>query len=368
LRIAAEYFCTLDARQITVLMFCHFLNLDTHHIIISRDVTWLAKNYGQWKGIAGVVLPSGDTDDEMHIDCTHDDLPNVNNNDTTATPDLLSIANNINNNNNFDPNILPNNPVTEIEVAAVPNTKVFRAMKKITGLFNPDANQVVTSEEDIEEQDQDEGSEDGNEGNEDDEDGKDGNDSSMSPSRLTDSENIMLDRYSSDFDIALSAFTNDKSNPDKIAIISYKDVYDIPHNFNQAWAHPNNWQKSKWRESVNLELDKMAQYEVWQVVQRSRVLVPPNRRCVKHKWILILSATVSSAPILVAYGYSQIPGVDFLEAYSPVINDVAFRVMLIIQMLWRLSAKIIDVETAFLHGELEEKVSLRTGAKCQTIF
>jgi Reverse transcriptase (RNA-dependent DNA polymerase) len=30
--------------------------------------------------------------------------------------------------------------------------------------------------------------------------------------------------------------------------------------------------------------------------------------------------------------------------------------MIIIQMVWRLSAKIIDVETAFLHGELEEEI------------
>jgi hypothetical protein len=59
---------------------------------------------------------------------------------------------------------------------------------------------------------------------------------------------------------------------------------------------------------------------------------------------------------LVACGYSQIPGVDFQESYSPVINDVAFRILIIFQIVWRLESVIIDVEAAFLNGELEEEI------------
>jgi hypothetical protein len=95
--------------------------------------------------------------------------------------------------------------------------------------------------------------------------------------------NILLDRYSSDFDYALSPVNNETDKPDKIAPTSYKDFYDIPHNFSQAWDHPQEWKRSKRRAAVKLELDRMAQYELWQVVQRNRI--PVNRRCVKHKWI-----------------------------------------------------------------------------------
>ena len=31
----------------------------------------------------------------------------------------------------------------------------------------------------------------------------------------------------------------------------------------------------------------------------------------------------------VACGYSQIPGVDFTDVYSPVVHDVTFRIMLV---------------------------------------
>ena len=59
---------------------------------------------------------------------------------------------------------------------------------------------------------------------------------------------------------------------------------------------------------------------------------------------------------MVACGYSQIPGVDFNESFAPVINDVSFRVMLIIKLTRGLQATIIDVETAFLHGNLQEEI------------
>jgi len=58
----------------------------------------------------------------------------------------------------------------------------------------------------------------------------------------------------------------------------------------------------------------------------------------------------------VACGYSQIPGVDFTEAYSPVIHDVTWRILLVLYLTKRYHAKIIDIETAFLYGDLEEEI------------
>jgi hypothetical protein len=58
----------------------------------------------------------------------------------------------------------------------------------------------------------------------------------------------------------------------------------------------------------------------------------------------------------VACGYSQIPGIDFNESFAPVINDVSFRIMLIAKLIWNLEASIVDAETAFLHGELQDEI------------
>jgi Reverse transcriptase (RNA-dependent DNA polymerase) len=59
---------------------------------------------------------------------------------------------------------------------------------------------------------------------------------------------------------------------------------------------------------------------------------------------------------LVACGYSQVPGVDFNDSFAPVVNDVSFRVLLIAKIVWKLKDRIIDVETAFLHGDLKEEI------------
>jgi hypothetical protein len=55
--------------------------------------------------------------------------------------------------------------------------------------------------------------------------------------------------------------------------------------------------------------------------------------------------------ILVAYGYNQIPGIDFTERNSPLMNDVSFRIILIGMIIWNLEVKIFDIETAFFHGD-----------------
>ena len=59
---------------------------------------------------------------------------------------------------------------------------------------------------------------------------------------------------------------------------------------------------------------------------------------------------------LVALGYSQVPRVDFTENYAPVINDITMRTMLVIMNLQGWKGEIIDVEMAFLYGELKEKI------------
>ena len=55
-------------------------------------------------------------------------------------------------------------------------------------------------------------------------------------------------------------------------------------------------------------------------------------------------------------GYNQIPGVDFSDNYAPVGNDVTFQVVMVLQLMLGLHALLLDVETAFLYGKLEEEI------------
>ncbi|CAJ1959428.1 unnamed protein product [Cylindrotheca closterium] len=91
---------------------------------------------------------------------------------------------------------------------------------------------------------------------------------------------------------------------------------------------------------------------VWQKMKRRDL--PYGRRCIKCKWVFKIKRNGVFRSRLVACGYSQIPGVDFTEHFAPVINDITWRILLVAMMIWKLDAWLIDVETAFLHGEFDE--------------
>lgn len=98
----------------------------------------------------------------------------------------------------------------------------------------------------------------------------------------------------------------------------------------------------------------MSKHEVYGRTARSKI--PKLHRCVKSKWVFKIKRDGRFRACLVACGYSQIPGVDFVENFSPVINDVTLRILVALFLVNKYKAKIIDVKTLFLYGDLEEEV------------
>ena len=61
---------------------------------------------------------------------------------------------------------------------------------------------------------------------------------------------------------------------------------------------------------------------------------------------------------LVARGFSQIYGIDYLDTYAPVVKLASIRILLAIATIYRLGNHQMDVVTAFLAGELKEKICI----------
>jgi hypothetical protein len=59
---------------------------------------------------------------------------------------------------------------------------------------------------------------------------------------------------------------------------------------------------------------------------------------------------------LVACGYSQVPGIYLNESFSPVLNDLSFRIILIAKLIWDMTCTVVEIETAFLQGDLDKEV------------
>jgi hypothetical protein len=112
--------------------------------------------------------------------------------------------------------------------------------------------------------------------------------------------------------------------------------------------------KIKWKNTINKELKEMEKRGVWEIIDEKSI--PINRQYIKNKWILKVKRNGIFRARLVAYGYSQVPGIDFSESFAPVLNDVSFRIMLIAKLVWDMTSTVVDIETAFLHGDLDEEI------------
>ncbi|KAL7577258.1 hypothetical protein ACA910_003579 [Epithemia clementina (nom. ined.)] len=127
-----------------------------------------------------------------------------------------------------------------------------------------------------------------------------------------------------------------------------------PKTFREAWDHDDPEQRMKWREAIRKEIRLMIEKGVWRFVKRKEI--SKSRRLVGSKWVFKIKRDGTFRARLVALGYSQMPGVDFSDNFAPVVNDVTFRIVLTRKLVEKLAALSIDVETAFLYGELEEEI------------
>jgi hypothetical protein len=62
---------------------------------------------------------------------------------------------------------------------------------------------------------------------------------------------------------------------------------------------------------------------------------------------------------LVAQRFTQRPGINFNETYSPVMNGITFRYLISLTTQKRLSLQLMDVVTAYLYGSLDSDVYMK---------
>ena len=86
---------------------------------------------------------------------------------------------------------------------------------------------------------------------------------------------------------------------------------------------------------------------------------PNYRRFVGCRWVFKEKRNGVYHAILVAKGFSQIPGVDFTDKNSPVVNDVTFRVVAARIIIENMKGKVVDIDNAFLNGDLEHEIYMK---------
>lgn len=114
-----------------------------------------------------------------------------------------------------------------------------------------------------------------------------------------------------------------------------------------------------WKAAIQEEYDSLMSNKTWYLTT-----LPPNRTSIKSRWVFKVKPGVNgSSPRykarLVAKGFSQRPGIDFEETFSPVVKYDTLRVILSLVAALDLDMSQLDVKTAFLYGEISEEIYLQ---------
>jgi len=61
------------------------------------------------------------------------------------------------------------------------------------------------------------------------------------------------------------------------------ESYVNPKNFKEAWNHPDEYEKTKWREAIKKEFNDIFKHQVWEKIKKENI--PSDRRILRNKWV-----------------------------------------------------------------------------------
>ncbi|KAG8499930.1 hypothetical protein CXB51_006489 [Gossypium anomalum] len=135
------------------------------------------------------------------------------------------------------------------------------------------------------------------------------------------------------------------------------DANQEPFNYSEAISCEDS---EKWMFAMQKEMESLHKNRTWDLVN-----LPKDKKVVHCKWVFKKKEGTPGVEEpkykarLVAKGYSQIPGVDFTDVFSPVVKYSSIRALLGIVAMHDLELEQLDVKTVFLHGELEEDIYMQ---------
>lgn len=121
-------------------------------------------------------------------------------------------------------------------------------------------------------------------------------------------------------------------------------------------SHRTNLTDPAWYNTMAAEATALQGKQTWK-------LVPPDssQKLISNKWVFKVKTKADGTldklkARLVAPGFEQLAGVDFVETFSPVVKFTTIRLIFTLAASRGWSVQQIDVNNAFLNGDLEETI------------
>ena len=135
-----------------------------------------------------------------------------------------------------------------------------------------------------------------------------------------------------------------------VALMSMSADVCIPQSASEGLADPN------WKSAMEREFKSLAENSVWTLTER-----PKDRPVITGKWHFVRKLnsegeTVKYKARFVARGFTQTPGVDYDETYSPTTNLSTIRIVLALGVQRGMSFYQMDIKTAYLNAPIVEDI------------
>jgi len=114
-----------------------------------------------------------------------------------------------------------------------------------------------------------------------------------------------------------------------------------------------------WIKAMKAELQALQSNDTWRLTP-----LPPHKTAIGCRWIYKIKHRADGSierykARLVVKGYTQMEGLDYLDTFSPVAKLTTVRLLLALAALNQWHLRQLDVNNAFLHGELDEEVYMQ---------
>ena len=114
-----------------------------------------------------------------------------------------------------------------------------------------------------------------------------------------------------------------------------------------------------WKEAMVDEMASLHKNEAWDLVE-----FPARRKPIGNKWVFKKKTNAEGKvekckARLVAKGYSQVPGIDFGDIFSPVAKVTSIILLLSVAATFDFEVEQMNVKTTFLHRDSEEEIYMK---------